>query len=201
MPVPTIAAMPAAPSRVGDAANFYNEAFTFLEAQPDFATECNDVAAWFDAAKFNPNDWGDLSAIAGAGSPVTITNHITAAPSNPPSTGFDFANGMDATLASFATFITEANAVATYIDGFVDPLGIDDPLAPDVSTVSASPARGDAQAAFNASSSSFYGSARTFGYTLNALADYVTEALGGTDDWGLLGEAIATTDDWGLITA
>lgn len=201
MPVSTISALPAAPSRIGDAANFASESLAFLNAQSTFATDCNAVATYFNAAKFNPFDWGDLTP-AGTVTPVNITNFIDLAPTNPPSFGYALADGIDNLLASMVAFVPDANAVATYIDGRVDPLApvVVDPNRPTIPSVTDSPLRSDGASVFESKALSFYGTARAFGEGLQALAEYATEYLGEAEDWGSIATVYTETDDWGSIT-
>ena len=97
MPYPAISTLPAAPSRLGDPTNFITESLAFLDAQVDFASDCNAVASYFNAAKFDPYNWGDLSAITGS-SPVYITNFIATPPVVPPLIGLPLADAIDDVL-------------------------------------------------------------------------------------------------------
>lgn len=198
MPVSTITALPPAPSRLGDAANFSGEALDFLEAQPAFQTECNAVASYLNAATWGVNNWGGLEAISGV-SPVSISSM----PLSPPTSGigFELIEDWDAVLATLEAFVADANAVAAYIDGFHDAAAppVSEPERPTVSTVSESPVRADTVSAFNSKGQSFYASARAFGLTVQELADYVTDYLSGTEDWGLITTTTSSTDDWGSV--
>lgn len=199
MAVPTITALPAAPSRIGDPSNFFSESLALLDAQPDFVADCNAVAAYLNAANWNPNDWGDLSPVGSGSSPVSISNYPLAPPTS--GTGFELIGQLDAMLAALVAFVSDGNAVAAYIDTFVDPLAdpVSEPSRPIVSTVAPSQLRTDAIATFNSKASSFYASARAFALTLQALADYATSFLSGSEDWATVADAITSTDDWGTI--
>lgn len=202
MAAPTITALPSAPSRVGDPTHFYSESILFLEAQDDFATECTSLGSYLNAVKFNPDDWGNLSAIPSGGSPVNITHFVNTPPTPPASSGFTLANDIDALLSSVSSFVSDANAVAAYIDGFNDAAGTtSDPARPTIHAVSSSPLRTDSPSTFGEKALSFYGSARSFSLSLQEMAEYVTAYLGGAYDWALISDAITETDDWGLIVA
>ena len=62
MAVPVITTLPAAPSRIGDPANFFSESLDFLDAQLALEDECNDIAVYLNAAKFGVNDWGLITS-------------------------------------------------------------------------------------------------------------------------------------------
>jgi hypothetical protein len=201
MAVPSIATMPAAPSRAGDPANFFAESLAFLDAQPDLQTECNAVASYLNAVVFNVNDWGLITATPSGGSPVDIETFPDAAPTNPPLTGYPLIEAIDDMMVSIVSFVPEANAVAAYVDGFSDPLAdpIVDPSRPVLSTVAVSPLRLDSPDAFNSKAPGYYNSLRAFAFLLNDLAVYATEFLSGTDDWSLITISHTSTDDWGSI--
>lgn len=200
MPYPAISTLPAAPSRLGDPSNFVTESLAFLDAQVDFASDCNAVSTYMNSANFDPYEWGDLSAISGS-SPVAITNFINAAPVVPPLTGAPLADAIDDLLASMVAFVPDANAVGAWIDTLEDPLApvIADPARPTVSTVAATPLRNDGQLVFEAKSISFYGSARAFSTTMQAFANYVATFSSGFEDWNGIDVVYTETDDWGLI--
>lgn len=202
MPVPSISSLPATPSRIGDPDNFFAESLALLSAQVTFVTQCNAVAAYLNAAKWNVNDWGLVTDAVGGGSPVAITNFPLVAPTNPPLTGLELVSAIDSLLVGLAAFVADGNAVAAYIDTFVDPLAdpVSEPTRPSLSLVTASPVRTDAIATFNSKALAFYNSARAFALSLQALADYVTAFLSGSEDWLGIADAITSTDDWGLIT-
>jgi hypothetical protein len=193
--------MPASPSRIGDPSNFITESLAFLDAQVDFETKCNSVAATLNAGKFNPNDWGNLGPISGS-SPVSVANFINETPTNPPLSGQSFVDAADDMLATFNPFIADANTVATWIDGQTDIAypSIVDPARPTIPTVNASPLRNDGQFAFESKAVSFYGSARTFSLSLQALADYVAGFSSGYEDWSEIDIVYTDAEDWGLIT-
>lgn len=201
MAVPSITALPAAPSRIGDPTHFFAESLAFLDAQIDLVTECNAVGTYLNAAKFNIDNWGLITASPSGGSPVVIDNFPAAAPTNPPLSGYDLIYAIDAMLAGYADFITDANAVGTFIDGQSDPAApvVSDPARPIISTVSATPLRGDVPSTFNSKAVSFHNSLRAFAFLLNDLAEYVASVLSGTDDWGLITAVYTSTDDWGSI--
>jgi len=201
MPAPTITALPAAPSRLGDPSNFFAESLAFLDAQPDFEADCDALAAYLNAANWSPNDWGGLEPVGSGSSPVFITNYpATISPAGALS-GFELISELDGVLSSLAAFVPDANDVAAYIDGFVDPLAtpVSEPSRPTVPPVSPSPLRPDALAAFNSKGFSFYTSARAFALGLQALADYATAFLSETEDWATIADSITSTDDWGSI--
>ena len=200
MPYPAISTLPAAPSRLGDPSNFVTEGLAFLDAQIDFVSDCNAVSTYLNAAKFDPYEWGDLSAVSGS-SPVYITNFINAAPIIPPLTGAPMADAIDDLLASMVAFVPDANTVGTWIDTLEDPLApvIVDPARPSVSTVSATPLRNDGQLTFESKAISFYGSARSFSTTMQQFADYVATFSSGYEDWNGIDVVYTETDDWGLI--
>lgn len=202
MAVPSISALPAAPSRIGDPDNFFAESLAFLGAQPNFVTQCNAVAAYLNAANWSVNDWGLITEAVGGGAPVSISNFPLPAPTNPPLTGFALIGAIDTLLAALVAFVADGNAVAAYIDTFVDPLAVPvpEPSRPSVSLVAESPVRTDAIATFNSKAVSFYNSARAFALTLQSLADYVSAFLSGSEDWASIADAITSTDDWGTIT-
>ena len=200
MAVTTISAMPASPSRLGDPSNFITESLAFLDAQGGFVTQCNSVASTLNAGKFNPNDWGDLGPISGS-SPVSVTNFISATPTNPPLLGQGLADAIDDMLATFNPFISDANTVAAWIDGetnIANP-SIVDPTRPIIPTVNPSPLRNDGQAAFESKALAFYGSARAFSLSLQSLADYVAVFSSGYEDWSEIDIVYTETDDWGFI--
>lgn len=203
MAVPTITALPAVPSRIGDPTNFFAENLAFLSAQADFADECNDIADYLNDAIFNPFDWGNLTAISGGGSPVSIANYPNVPPTNPPLTGLALTSAIDDLLQSLSDFVSDGNTVASYIDDFTDPLGtpVSDPERPIVHGVDASPTRADQPSAFNTNAAAFYGSARAFALSLQEMADYATSYLESSEDWSLITSAITETDDWGSITS
>lgn len=200
MPYPAITTLPVAPSRIGDAANFVSESLAFLDAQGDFVSDCNAVATYLNAAKFDVLDWGDLSAIGGSSS-VAITTFINAAPSIPTVSGYDLALAIDGVLASMVAFVPQANDVGAWVDTLADPAApsIIDPARPTVSTVTATPLRNDGQAAFESKAASFYSSARSFSTSMQDFANYVAAFGGGTEDWAGIDVVYTQTDDWGLI--
>lgn len=203
MAVPTISALSAVPSRIGDATNFFAESLAFLEAQETFSAECVDVATYLNAAKFNLLDWGGLGAIGGGSSPVVITNYPSLPPTNPPLSGYDLTIAIDDLLQNLSDFVADGNAVASYIDGYTDPSApvVTDPARPIVHTMADAPARTDGPDAFNSKASSFYTSSVTFATSLQELADYATNYLSSSEDWELISGAITETDDWGSITS
>lgn len=201
MPVPSITALPAAPSRIGDPANFFAESLAFLDAQIDLRADCNAVADYLNAAKFDINNWGLITESPTGGSPVVINDFPAAAPTNPPLSGYDLIIAIDAMFAGYAAFVSDANAVDTFIDGYVDPAApvVVDPARPIVSQVSATPLRTDAPTTFNSNAVSFYASLRAFAFLLNDLAEYVTSVLSGTEDWASIATVYTSSDDWGSI--
>jgi hypothetical protein len=200
MTVTTISAMPASPSRLGDPSNFITESLAFLDAQAGFVTQCNSVSATLNAGKFNPNDWGDLGPVGGS-SPVSVTNFISATPTNPPLAGQGLADAIDDMLATFNPFIADANTVAAWIDGETDIANpsIVDPTRPTIQIVNPSPLRNDGQNDFESKALSFYGSARAFSLSLQGLADYVAVFSSGYEDWSEIDIVYTETDDWGFI--
>lgn len=203
MTVGTITSLPAAPSRIGDQTNFFAESLAFLDAQDTFSTECQGVATYLNAAKFNLLDWGGLGAIGSGSSPVSITHYPSVPPTNPPLSGYDLTLAIDTMLQNLKDFVADGNAVAAYIDGYTDPSApvVTDPARPTVHTLVASPTRADDPSAFNANTAAFYASARTFATSLQELADYATNYLSSSEDWALITNAITETDDWGSITS
>lgn len=199
MPIGTISAMPAAPSRIGDPTNFVTESLAFLDAQVGFVTQCNSVATYINAAKFNPYSWGNLGAITGA-SPVSITNFIAEPPNSQVLSGQALATAIDSVMASFNPFITDANTVGTYIDSENDPLNpvIVDPARPVIPTVQPTPLRNDGATAFETKSLAFYNSARAFSYALQNMANYVATFSSGFEDWGSIAITYTDSDDWGF---
>ena len=200
MPIGTITAMPAAPSRLGDPDNFVTESLAFLDAQADFATECSGIATYLNAAKFDPYNWGDLGPISGS-SPVSITNFIAVAPNSQVISGQALADGIDDLLASFGPFVTDANTVCAWIDDEVDPAHpvIVDPSRPVVPTVTPSPLRNDGLTTFEPKAASFYSSARAFSVSLQSMANYVAGFSSGYEDWDGIDTIYTETDDWGFI--
>lgn len=200
MPYPAISTLPAAPSRLGDPSNFVTESLAFLDAQIDFVSDCNAVSTYLNTAKFDPFEWGDLSAITGS-SPVSITNFINTAPVVPPLNGVPLADAIDDLLASMVAFIPDANTVGAWIDTVEDPSApvVVDPARPTVSTVSATPLRNDGQLSFESKAISLYGSARSFSTTMQQFANYVATFSSGFEDWNGIEVVYTETDDWGLI--
>lgn len=200
MPVPTIAALPAPPSRIGDPDNFVTESLAFLDAQSRFANECTSVATYLNAAKFDPFNWGDLGPVTGT-SPVGITNPIAPAPTNPPFFGESLTDGIDDLLASFNPFIAEANIVVAWIDSQASPSFPEtiDPDRPVIPIVNPSPLRNDGQDQFESKSLPFYGSAHIFSTSLQNMADYVAVFSSGSEDWDKIDIIHTETDDWGSI--
>lgn len=200
MAYPAITALPAAPSRIGDTANFIAESLAFLDAQVDFVSDCNAVAAYLNAAKFDLLDWGDLSAVGG-GSIVAITSFINPAPSIPSVSGYDLAVSIDSLLASMVAFVPQANDVGVWVDTLADPAApvIVDPARPTVSTVTATPLRNDGQITFDSKAASFYSSARLFSTSMQDFANYVAAFGSGYEDWDSIAVVYTETDDWGFI--
>lgn len=201
MAIPVITTLPVAPSRIGDPANFFSESLDFLDAQLTLEDECNNIATYLNAAKFGVNDWGLITSAPSGGSPVVIDDFPNEAPTNPPLTGYDLIIAIDAMFGSYAAFVTDANAVGAYIDGYVDPAApvVVDPARPTISSVAQTPLRMDTPTAFNSAAVSFYSSVRSFAFLLNDLAEYVTASLSGTEDWSLITITYTSTDDWGSI--
>lgn len=200
MAIGTIAAMPAAPSRLGDPANFVTESLAFLDAQAGFATQCSNIAAYLNAAKFDPYNWGDLGPISGT-SPVSVTNFIGIAPNSAVTSGQALADGIDDLLATFGPFVSDANTVCAWMDTEIDPAHpeIIDPARPVVASVTSSPLRNDGASTFEAKAAAFYGSARAFSVTLQNMADYVAGFSSGYEDWDGIDTTHTETDDWGFI--
>lgn len=201
MPIGTISAMPAAPSRLGDPTNFVTESLAFLDAQVGFATQCNNIATYINAAKFNPFNWGNLGAITG-GSPVSVTSFIGEAPNSQTISGQALADAIDDMVATFNPFITSANTVCAWIDGENDPANpvINDPSRPTMPSVQPSPLRNDGAGTFETKAFAFYTSARAFSITLQSMADYVATFSSGYEDWNGIDTIHTETDDWGFIT-
>lgn len=200
MPYPAITTLPAAPSRLGDSANFITESLAFLDAQAVFVTNCNAFGTYFNTAKFDPYNWGDLTAVSGS-APVNITNFISAPPLVPPTSGTDLATAIDNLLASMAAFVPNANTVGTWIDTLVNPLAptLVDETRPTVATVNATPLRNDGQSVFESKAISFYGSAHSFSTSLQQLVNYVATFSSGLEDWSDIEITYTSTDDWGFI--
>lgn len=200
MAIGTITAMPAAPSRLGDPDNFVTESLAFLDAQDGFADECTGISNYLNAAKFDPYNWGNLGPISGS-SPVLIENFISTAPTNPPLSGLQLADAIDALLATFGPFITDANTVCAWLDGEIDPAHpvIVDPSRPVMPIVNPSPLRNDGQIAFESKALSFYGSASTFSVALQNMANYVAGFSSGYEDWDGIDTVYTDADDWGFI--
>ena len=200
MPYPAISTLPVAPSRLGDPNNFISESLAFLDAQIDFNNDCNAVATYLNSAKFDPFDWGDLSAITGS-APVSITNFIATPPTVPPTIGTALASSIDTVLASMVAFVPDANTVGAWIDTVEDPLApvVTDPARPTVSTVSATPLRNDGQLVFESKAISFYSSAAQFSTSMQQFANYVATFSSGYEDWNGIDVIYTETDDWGLI--
>jgi hypothetical protein len=200
MPIGTISAMPATPSRIGDPANFVTESLTFLDAQVGFATQCNSIATYLNDARFDPYDWGDLGAISGS-APVSITNFIGDTPNSQVLSGQALATAIDNLLVTFNPFITNANTVNTWMDTQINPLFpvLVDPARPTVPSVQPSPLRNDGAQTFEAKALSFYSSARAFSYALQNMANYVATFSSGYEDWNGIDTIHTETDDWGFI--
>jgi len=196
-----ITALPAAPSRLGDPSNFVSESLAFLSAQAGFVSQCNAASSYFNAAKFDPFNWGDLSAITGS-SPVSITNFIDPAPVVASLNGLQLAGAIDGLLASMVDFVPDANTVGAWADSLADPAApsVTDPARPTFSSVSATPLRNDGQLSFGAKASAFYGSASTFSRSLQGFADYVATFSSGFEDWSSIAVTFTDSDDWGFIT-
>lgn len=200
MPIGTITAMPAAPSRIGDPDNFVSEALAFLDAQSGFATQCSNIATYLNAAKFDPFDWGDLGPITGSPA-VSISNFIGIPPNSQVVSGLALADGIDDLLVTFNPFISDANTVCGWIDSLADPLHpvVVDPTRPSVPGVTASPLRNDGSTAFESKAISFYNSARAFSLSLQSMAEYVATFSSGFEDWNGIDTIHTETDDWGFI--
>jgi hypothetical protein len=200
MPIGTISAMPATPSRIGDPANFVTESLTFLDAQVGFATQCNSIATYLNDARFDPYDWGDLGAISGS-APVSITNFIGDTPNSQVLSGQALATAIDNLLVTFNPFITNANTVNTWMDTQINPLFpvLVDPARPTVPSVQPSPLRNDGAQTFEEKALSFYSSARAFSYALQTMANYVATFSSGFEDWSAIDITYTSTDDWGFI--
>ena len=200
MPYPAISALPAAPSRLGDPDNFVTESLNFLDAQIDFTSECNAVSSYLNAAKFDPYEWGNLSAITGS-APVSITHFINAAPSTITLSGSALADAIDEMLSSMVAFVPDANTVGEWIDTIEDPAApeIVDPSRPTVSTIADTPLRNDGQLTFESKAIAFYGSARSFSISMQNFADYVGSFSSGYEDWNGIDVVYDEQDDWGFI--
>lgn len=200
MPYPAITTLPSAPSRLGDPNNFVTESLDFLEAQIGFTDECNAVSTYLNAAKFDPFEWGNLSAITGS-APVSITHFINAAPSTVTLSGSVLADAIDDMLASMVAFVPDANTVGEWIDTVEDPSApeVVDPTRPVVSTIAPTPLRNDGQLVFESKANAFYGSARSFSITMQNFADYVGSFSSGYEDWNGIDVVYDEQDDWGLI--
>jgi hypothetical protein len=200
MPYPAITTLPSAPSRLGDPDNFVTESLNFLDAQIDFTDECNAVSTYLNAAKFDPFEWGNLSAITGS-APVSITHFINAAPSTINLSGSALADAIDDMLASMVAFIPDANTVGEWIDTVEDPTApeVDDPSRPTVTTIAPTPLRNDGELVFESKAIAFYGSARSFSISMQNFADYVGSFSSGYEDWNGISVVYTEQDDWGFI--
>jgi hypothetical protein len=200
MPYPAITTLPSAPSRLGDPDNFVTESLDFLDAQIDFTDECNAISTYLNTAKFDPFEWGNLSAITGS-APVAITHFINAAPSTITLTGSVLADAIDDLLASMVAFVPDANTVGEWIDTVEDPSApeVVDPTRPVVSTIAPTPLRNDGQIVFESKANAFYGSARSFSITMQNFADYVGSFSSGYEDWNGIDVVYDEQDDWGFI--
>jgi hypothetical protein len=200
MPVPVITALPPAPSRSGDPSNFPSESLAFLDAQPDFVSDCNAVGSYLNGINLNPYDWGNLDPPPSVttGSLATIIDDL---PTNPPLTGLPLVSAIDGLLASMVGFVAPANAAAAFIDGVYDPLAavVVDPARPSIPAVSNSPTRTDGIASFESKSLAFYGSAKPFNVGLQSLTNYVNDVMEPFADWGSIAVSHTSTDDWGFI--
>ena len=194
MVAPTISSMPAAPSRVGDPSNFYAESLAFLAAQDTLSGDLNAVSAYFNAALYSTDNWGSISDVPSGGTAALIDDLPAGLPVG---TGLQYVTGMDALLASLQPFITDANAVASSLDGFIDAAGQSDPLAPPLVAVAQSPERTDSMGGFNSKAPSFYVGLGSWAKSVNQLSAYVTQALSGFEDWGLVSQSITDTEDFG----
>jgi len=200
MAYPAITTLPAAPSRLGDPSNFVSESLAFLSAQAVFVSQCNAASSYFNAAKFDPFNWGDLSAITGS-PPVSITNFIDPAPVIASLNGLQLAGAIDGLLASMVAFVPDANTVGAWAGSLADPASpsVTDPARPTVSSVSATPLRNDGQLSFDTKAAAFYGSASAFSQSLQGFADYVATFSSGYEDWLSIGTTYTDSDDWGFI--
>lgn len=200
MPYPAISALPPAPSRLGDPSNFVTESLDFLDAQIDFTNQCNAVSSYLNAAKFDPFEWGNLSAITGS-APVSITHFINPAPSTISLSGSALAGAIDDMLASMVAFVPDANTVGEWIDTVENPAApeIVDPSRPTVSTLADTPLRNDGQLSFESKAVAFYGSARSFSISMQNFADYVGSFSSGYEDWNGIDVVYDEQDDWGFI--
>lgn len=200
MAYPAITTLPSAPSRLGDPNNFITESLAFLDAQADFVSDCNAVSSYLNTAKFDPYEWGNLSAITGS-APVFITHFINAAPSTTTLSGTALADAIDELLYSMVAFVPDANTVGEWIDTVEDPTApeIIDPSRPTVSTIAETPLRNDGQLVFESKAVAFYGSARLFSTSMQTFADYVGSFSSGYEDWNGISVVYDEQDDWGFI--
>lgn len=199
MTINVLTAMPPAPSRVGDPANFGVESLNFLAAQPQFVTQANQARDYLNALLVDPYNWGIVSSAPPA------REQVAAFPAPPieSDSGFEFASEGDATLAALQAFIADANAAGVYIDALATASAatvfVTDTLRPTVPMVQPSQLQSDPQTTFDTKAFTFYASLGPYGAGYGGMADYVYVRLVEPEDFGLAADAVTETDDYGVL--
>lgn len=198
MPFPSVTALPATPSRIGDPDNFGGEAQVFLAAFGTWRTQSNSFASYLNSLPFNQFNWGTLAQT----NPTHVP--VAAIPARPSTTlpGLAFASAADTVWAAQQALSAMQNTLGAYADtlsGFSGAVTfVADGTRPSISTLTTVPARGQARSAFNSNSVSFYESVAVYAQSAAALSSWFYELIS-PDNFGLIGEAITLTDDWGTL--
>jgi hypothetical protein len=200
MPLTTISAIPAAPSRLAGPEDFFIDALAFLNAQTGLASQCNAVRGYLNGVNFNLFDWGALTPI-GEEPTIPAFSVLPVAPNAATTKGKALASALDEYFAILADFPEGANNVAAFIDNLADPEAETDenPSRPVISAVTDPPVRNDSSEIFESRSASYYNSLRGFSQGLQRLANYANAFGGGLEDWGLITASHTSGDDWGSI--
>ncbi|HEX4918041.1 MAG TPA: hypothetical protein VFV43_09115 [Limnobacter sp.] len=200
MTIPVFTALPDSPSRVGDPNNFGLESIAFLNAQPGFVTEANNVRAYLNALNVDPFNWGLVNVTA----PTRET--VAPLPVAPVVGELDlvFTSKADALLAGLEFFAdTDANPAGVYIDALAvlsdAPGFVVDDLRPTVPMVQPSPLATDSQATFETKAFAFYSSLPPYVASFAAFADWIYGRLVEPEDFGLVADAVTETDDFGEL--
>lgn len=200
MPLTTISALPAAPSRLAGPEDFFVDALAFLNAQTGLASQCNAVRAHLNGVNFNLNDWGALAPI-GEAPTIPAFAVLPVAPNASNVKGKALATALDEYFSILADFSDGANNAASFIDAISDPEAETDlnPSRPSISEVNTPPTRNDSFEVFESRSSSYYNSLRGFAQGLQNLVNYANDFGSGLEDWGLITASHTSGDDWGSI--
>lgn len=196
MTYPTVQTFPVSPSRVGDPDNFYIESSAFLDAFLDYESESNAYKNYVNALPIDGWNWGNLTEVNPTQPAIVLMPPMPSAGDN----GLEFTTKADTFLNSLEEFSFTQNLVGDYIDdlaaiGYTASF-MADANRPVLSALTTAPARGQAQAVFEANSQAWGTAIINYVFNLNDFSNYYKGLLTDADDFGLVTQAATDTIDY-----